>query len=340
MVDYSINEIRKWPKVELHLHFDLCLSFPAIKQLVPGIDEESYNRNFVLPEKISGLTEFLERSTRLVALLQDETALQLAVADLFRQLAAENVIYAEIRFAPLLHTQKELTPEAVIRCIYNACKEESEKTNVSFALILCTLRHFDREKSMQSVSLAQEFFNSGINGFDIASEERMPLSPHVDAFDLAHVSGIPCTAHCGESGGPESISEVLHLLKPKRIGHGTRCVEDPHLVSYLITHQIHLEMCPTCNVQLDVVPDFTRHPIDQLYRAGANVGINTDNRTMTGINLSEEYVKIRQTFGWEIGDFYRVNSLSLNSAFVSEEEKLRLGAILDAGYRNVGWDGI
>lgn len=336
MNKYPINEIRQWPKVELHLHLDLCLSLDAMSALVPEITEAEFRQKYVLPEKISGLTEFLDRSTRLVAILQDENSLRIAVGDLFRQLAEENVIYAEIRFAPLLHTQRNLSSEAVIECIRDASRHESEKYGIGYSLILCTLRHFTAEQSNQSIELAKKYFNKGIAGFDIASEESLPLDPHIAAFDEAHKCNIPCTAHCGESGGPESIYQVLNELNPRRIGHGTRCVENEELVMRLIREQIHLELCPTCNVQLDVVTDFRHHPIDRLYKKGANVGINTDNRTMTGINLSTEYSKIIHYFDWEIEEFYSVNRLSLQSAFISEDEKRILGSKLRDGYFKAG----
>ncbi len=128
--------------------------------------------------------------------------------------------------------------------------------------------------------------------------------------------------------------ETLKHLRPARIGHGVRSIEDERLLAHLKTHGIHLEVCPSCNVQIDIFDTYADHPIDRLYRQGLSVGINTDTRTITPITLSEEYEKLHRVFGWQPPDFLRCNLHAIAAAFISPELKGRLTAEFTEGYAN------
>lgn len=328
----SLESIRLLPKIELHLHLDCSLSESAITQLIPGITHEEYLEEYTLPEKISGLEEFLSHTEKYVLLLQTQAALELAVQDIFKQLKADSVIYAEIRFAPFLHTQEGLSADEVVSIISAQTEIEIEKHGIQAGLILCTLRHFTTAQSMDTVHLVEKYRNKGVCGFDIASNEHLSLLPHVIAFEYAHHEEINCTAHCGEARGAESVVEVLDILNPTRLGHGVRCIENDDLVHKLIRERIHLEFCPTCNVQLDVVPNYRLHPIDGLYRRGMQLSVNTDNRSLTGIDLTGEYEKLTRYFGWEKADFYATNLMALRAAFTSDSIKEALADKLRSAY--------
>ena len=161
-----------------------------------------------------------------------------------------------------------------------------------------------------------------------------PLDAHVPAFQYARDRGIPCTAHAGEARGPESVWETLHGLAPSRLGHGVRSIEDPVLLEHLRQHQIHLELCPSCNVQTDIYETYADHPIEPLVRAGLSVGVNTDTRGIGNITLSQEYAKLHQTFGWDAKDFYHCNKNALNAAFVPDDVRNELVARLADGYQH------
>jgi len=132
---------------------------------------------------------------------------------------------------------------------------------------------------------------------------------------------------------PESVWETLQHFAPPRLGHGVRSIEDPQLLAHLRQHQVHLEVCPTCNVQTDIYDAYADHPIDQLVQAGLSVGVNTDTRTMTNITLGQEYAKLHQTFGWDTLDFYQCNRNALKAAFVPEDVRSKLLARLADGYQ-------
>jgi adenosine deaminase len=313
---------RSLPKVELHLHLDVSLSFEAVAQLDPSVTREVYLRDFVAPVKCTNLVDFLTHVPRSLELLQTEHGLRVLTQDVFRQLQADNIIYVELRFAPLLHTQQGLTPPEVVRVVESVVDQGSKDTGIEARLILCSLRHFSAEQSMQTVELVAQFKGSRVVAFDLAGDEAgYPLTAHVGAFTYARDRRIAITSHAGEASGPASVWETLRTLKPSRIGHGVRSIEDSALVEHLKHEQIHLEICPTCNVQLDVFPTYADHPIDNLYHQDISLGISTDNRCLTPITLTQEYEKLAAIFGWSKAEFLKCNINAINAAFVEQPIK-------------------
>ena len=154
-------------------------------------------------------------------------------------------------------------------------------------------------------------------------------------FSFAIEHGIPATAHAGEAAGPASVWETLRLLQPTRIGHGIRSIEDEALMAHLVATGVHLEVCPSCNVQTDVVPAYGDHPVDRLYRQGISLGINTDTRTVTDVTLTQEYERLHDTFGWGAEEFLAVNLNALRVAFVEPAVKQALERRLREQYRGL-----
>ena len=207
-------------------------------------------------------------------------------------------------------------------------------TGIEARLILCTLRHFSPEQSMETARLTKQFFGNIVAGFDIAADEAgFPLDAHLDAFRYARAAGLFITAHAGEACGPESVWETLEKLKPSRIGHGVRSVEDPGLVEHLKREKIHLEVCPSCNVQIDIYPGLSDHPVDRLYRAGISVGINTDARTIVNVTLTDEYERLHRVFGWTARDFLCCNQNAIRAAFIPVPLKEKLISELNNAYQ-------
>ncbi len=313
------------PKVELHLHLDCSLSYAVVSRLDPSVSRAEFDAEFIAPPQCSSLADFLTRSPRGFQLMQDEDSLRLATEDLFEQLHADNVIYVEIRFAPLLHLSKGLTPEAVVAAVDRATEQCINATGIEARLILCTLRHFSREQSLLTAQLVEQFKGTRVAALDIAGDEcGFPIDAHVPAFRYAIDHGLSRTAHAGEAMGPESVWETLRAFEPTRIGHGVRSAEDPELVEHLKQQRIHLELCPTSNVQTRASATYRDHPIDSLRRAGVSLGINTDTRTITNVTLNEEYARLREHFGWSDADFAACNRDALDAAFIDEPVKRRL----------------
>jgi adenosine deaminase len=312
------------PKVELHVHLDCALSFESVARLAPELERAAYEAAFCAPEVCRSLPELIAPAVRAVALLQDEAALRLAARDLADQLAADHVVYAEVRFAPLLHLEAGLSPDDVVTIVGDELRAAASARGVEARLLLCALRHFSPEKSLATARLAIAHAASGVVGLDLAGDEGgHPLEAHVAAFALAREHGLACTAHAGEGAGPASVADTLERLRPARIGHGVRSAEDAEVVARLRDRGVHLEVCPTSNVQVGLYADIAAHPLQALRAQGVSVGINTDGRTLSRLTLSREYERVAAAFGWTPRDFETCNLAALDAAFAPADVKAR-----------------
>ncbi len=318
-------DFKTLPKVELHLHLDCSLSYAVVSRLDPSVTQDEYQNDFIPPDKCTNLAEVLKRASKSVALMQTEEQLRLVTFDAFEQLQSENVLYAELRFAPLLHTGKGLSAVDVVEIVEAAVSSASQATGVEARLILCTLRHFSAKQSMHTAKLVERFKGTLVAALDIAGDEAgFPLDAHIPAFQFAAQNGIPRTAHAGESRGAESVWETLRELGPSRIGHGVHSIEDPALIEHLRKEHVHLEVCPTSNFRTNAVDTYAEHPIDRLYEAGLPLSVNTDGRTLCNITLVQEYEKLYHVFGWDKPHFLQSNLYAIRAAFLPEAVKERL----------------
>ena len=322
------------PKTELHLHLDGSMSYAAAAQLQAGLSREEFIARFIAPAKCHDLADFLTRFPAHLALMQTADSLRIIVDDLFAQLAADAVQYAEIRFAPILNTEGGLSLEQVVQATDRAVENAIRATGIEARIVLCTLRHYTAEQSLETAQMVGNFRGSRVAALDLAADEAgFPhLEKHMAAYRYAHEHALHCTAHAGEAAGPESVRDVLAKLQPTRIGHGVRSIEDAALMDEIVKHRIHLEVCPSSNVQIGIVDTYADHPIARLYAAGASVGISTDNRTVGNVTLTQEYERLAQTFGWGEAEFLRCNLDALAAAFVDETTRSRLQKRLRAGY--------
>lgn len=324
------NVWQKMPKVELHSHLDCTLSFDVVRRLAPGTTEQEYWENFVAPVQCLSLARYLEYTRNGVRLLQSQQALRLIMQDLFKQLARENVIYTEIRFAPLLHTAEGLSAETVVETVESACDEAAIASGIEARLILCTLRHFTQAQSIRTVKLVRAFAGTRVVAFDIAGDEAgFSLEEHEAAFRYATKHNIPTIAHAGEALGPESVWQTLQTCQPSRIGHGLHSIDDPALIDELRLRQIHLEICPICNVQTGAAKSLETHPVNVLFNEGLFIGINTDTRGITNTTLTKEYENLARIFGWTANHFRICNHYALQASFLSPEKIAHLRTILD-----------
>jgi adenosine deaminase len=319
-------DYNKQPKIELHLHLDCSLSYEVVKQLKPSVTLEEYNASFIAPPKCTDLADYIKRAIKGFELMQTREQLRLVTLDLFKQLKADHVLYAEIRFAPLLHTMQGMTATEVVETVNEATEEGIRTYAVEAGIILCTLRHYSEAQSMETVQLVNQFKGTRIVGFDIAADEAgFPITHHIKAFEFAHASNIPCTAHAGEAKGAASVWETLKHFHPVRIGHGVRSAEDPLLLAFLKANDIHLEVCPTSNVQTNVFNTIEDHSADKIYKAGVSMSINTDARTISNVTLADEYRLLEKIFQWDKEHFKKCNIEAINHSFAAEaiKEKIR-----------------
>ena len=318
-------KFKNLPKIELHIHLDCSLSYETVKRLRPETTIDHYNNNFKAGKSCSSLKQYIKCADNAISLMQSKESLELVMEDFFNQLIKDNVIYCEIRFAPLLHTEEGLNSREVLNIICNSMNILSKESGVITGLILCTLRHYSKEQSMETVKLVEEFKGKGVLGFDIAADEAgYPLDNHIDAFKYALQNDINCTAHAGEAKGPESIWETIDKLKVKRIGHGVKCIKDPKLVKVLSENNYHLEVCVSSNIKTKTFNKIEDHPISQINKSSISMSINTDGRTISDTDLTNEYELISKKFGWSIEEFKKCNLEAIKHAFISDEIKTLL----------------
>lgn len=328
-----MNPFKKLPKVELHLHLDCSLSYDVVKQINPLTDLKTFTQEFIAPPKCINLADYISRAVKGFELMQTPEQLRWVTLDLFNQLKADNVIYAEIRFAPLQHTFKGLTAAEAVRTVNDAVTEGTKLTGVEAGILLCTLRHYSEAQGMQTARLCKEFKGSNVVGFDLAADEAgFAITEHIKAFQFASENDINCTAHAGEAKGAESVWETIRNLRPQRIGHGVRSIEDPNLITYLKENKIHLEICPTSNIQTNVFGRMENHSVDYLYNSGISISINTDARTISPVTLADEYETLASVFNWGKEHFLKCNLNAIEHSFLFSEKKEQLKTKLVKGF--------
>lgn len=321
----SDSQFAALPKVELHVHLDCCVSYDAARVLKPGLSEGDYRNQFVAPPRCLDLEDLLSSIAHALKVMQTQEQLRIVAEDLFRQFEADRVVYAEIRFAPFLHTDRGLPAGRVVEIVERSVSDLTRATGIEASVILCALRHYREDESLAVAQLVADFRGSRVVALDLSADEaRFPVDPHISAYRQARELGLHRTAHAGEARGPESVWQAVKHLQPTRIGHGVRSIEDRDLVSFLAQHQIHLEVCPSCNVQIGIFPSMAQHAIDALFKAGVSVGINTDGRALCDTSLTREYQRLHAAFGYGEDEFRAFNRNALRAAFIDRERRVRL----------------
>lgn len=291
------DALRPLPKAELHQHLDGSLRPETAVELAAesGMDLslEDARRRMVGPERCRDQAELLSYFDLPIALLQTEAALERAAAELVEDLVADGVTYAEIRWAPRLHLDAGLSVAAVIDAVSSGVARGSQAAGDRQLLVGLIVTAMRSHPPAANVELARVAGAAGapIVGFDLAGpEEAWPAPPHAAAFVAAREAGLALTAHAGEVAGEQRVREVLDF-GVRRVAHGVTAAGDDSLLQLLRARGVTLDLCPTSNVQAGIVASLADHPLAALHRAGVSVTISTDDRTVTGVTLSEEMAR-------------------------------------------------
>lgn len=307
------EEIKKLPKVELHLHLDGSVRTSTASELL----NEDVKAKMKVDSDVTDLNNYLEKFAIPVSLMQTKENLIRISKELAEDLKTDNVIYAEIRFAPLKHLEQGLTPEEVIDAVLEGINKVDIKTN----LILCAMRGDTIKNNKRVVDLTKKYLNKGVCALDLAGAEALfKTKEYKELFEYAKSLSVPFTIHAGEADGIESIEDAI-TFGAKRLGHGVRVEENEETLQKIIDHNITLEVCPTSNINTGIFPSYEKHNIKRLYDKGVKVTINTDNRTVSNITISEEYIRLKNSFNFTIKDFNNMNINAINASFLTEEEK-------------------
>lgn len=299
-------------KIELHLHFDGSINVEYTNKLL------GYDATDELIDTTSrDLGEYLKKFELPIKLLQDLNNIEEYAYLLGKELERDEVIYAEVRFCPLFHVEKYSIDE-VVEAIRRGFKRVS---TVKVNLIFCMMRHFSVQDNYKIIMLTKRFLGNGVVGIDLAGDEaKYATEKFKELFDIIRKEGIPFTIHAGEARSYESVNNAIDF-GAKRIGHGISSIQSDEVVNKLIRMGVTLEICPSSNIDTDVIKSIESHPIKQLVDNGVLVTINTDNRTVSNTNLNKEYELLRKTFGFSDEDFLKFNLNAINCAFIGGDEK-------------------
>ncbi|MCW2684336.1 MAG: adenosine deaminase [Blastococcus sp.] len=349
----NAESIRRAPKVLLHDHLDGGLRPQTVLELadehgyrrLPASDPESLGGWFRQAADSGSLVRYLETFAHTVGVMQHPEAIHRVARECALDLAADGVVYAEVRFAPELSTAQGLPIEAVVEAMVDGFAAGSAEataagTPITIGALLCAMRQADRWEDV--AGLVVRYRDAGVVGFDLAGPEdgfppdRIPAA--IAVLDRAHAHR---TVHAGEAAGVESIRAALDGARSERLGHGVRIADEVAadgtlgpLAQRVLDEQVTLEIAPSSNVQTGAYPSLAEHPVDRLHRRGFAVTLNTDNRLMSGVSVTSEMAAVAATFGWTWADLQTVTECALRAAFLPETERERvLAELVGPGYR-------
>lgn len=334
--------IRRAPKVLLHDHLDGGVRPDTVVELaaeygyadLPTTDVADLATWFNRGAKRNDLVLYLETFAHTVGVMQDRDAIERVAHECAVDLSADGVVYAEIRMAPELCTEKGLTLDEVMEAILAGFRSGSEGTDLTIYAICSAMRQAARSREI--AELAVRFRDEGVVGFDIAGPEAgFPPTRHLDAFQYVMRENFHSTIHAGEAFGLPSIWEAVQFCGAERLGHGVRLVDDIHvdddgdatlgqLANYIRDRRIPLEICPTSNVNTGIAPDIASHPIGMLRRLQFRVTVNTDNRLMSDTSMTQEMQRLHEAFDWGLDDLQWVTVNAMKSAFTPFPERLKI----------------
>jgi adenosine deaminase len=338
----TIEQIRTAPKVLLHDHLDGGLRPATVIELaretgygaLPSYDEAELSAWFTEGAARNDLDLYLETFTHTVGVMQTKDALIRVARECAEDLAADGIVYAEVRFAPELHLEAGLTLDEVVEAVLEGFRLGSAGTDLTVGTLVTAMRHAAHSRTI--AELAVRHRDAGVVGFDIAgSEAGNPPTRHLDAFQYVAAENFHITIHAGEAFGLPSIWEAVQLCGAERLGHGVRIVDDitiepdgrarlGRLASFVRDRRVPLEMCPTSNVNTGVCDSIAEHPIGMLARLRFRVTVNTDNRLMSGVSLSSELAALSDAFGygWDELEWFTTNAMK--SSFWPFDQRLRI----------------
>lgn len=338
----TVEQIRAMPKVLLHDHLDGGLRPQTVIELaddagyedLPTRDPRRLTEILTAGAHRGHLNLYLDAFRHTVGVMQTRHALHRVAREAAEDLGDDGIVYAEVRFAPELHTERGLSLDEVVEAVLCGFAEGSANKHIRVRALLTAMRTAAR--SHEIAELAVRHRDHGVVGFDIAGAEAgWPPSRHLDAFHYVHRENFHVTIHAGEGFGLPSIWEAVQYCGAERLGHGVRLADDikvngdgtatlGRLASYIRDRRIPLEMCPTSNVQTGAAESIARHPLKLLRELRFRVTVNTDNRLMSQVTLTDEFAALVSEFGYDWPDLHWLTINAMKSAFAPFDERLTI----------------
>ena len=356
MSEPTRDQIQRAPKVLLHDHLDGGLRPQTVLELaeqvghrLPADDAESLGRWFAESADSGSLVRYLETFDHTVAVMQTEEALERVARECVADLAADGVVYAEIRYAPEQHVSSGLTLDQVVGAVRSGFEAGMVDADGRIVVrqLLTAMRHQARSREIAELSVAWR--DSGVVGFDIAGAEAgFPPTRHLDAFEYLQRQNSHFTIHAGEAFGLPSIWEAIQWCGADRLGHGVRIVDDitvdddgeahlGRLAAYVRDKRIPLELAPASNIQTGAASSIAEHPIGLLTDLRFRVTVNTDNRLMSQTSMTSEMAALVEAFGYDLARLRWFTINAMKSAFLPFDERLAIiEDVVKPGYAALG----
>ncbi|WP_434796410.1 adenosine deaminase [Terrisporobacter vanillatitrophus] len=321
--------LKKLPKIELHCHLDGSVRPQTIIDIakeenieIPSYELSEIENMVKVPFNCDSLVEYLKRFNLPNRVMQSKESLKRITFELLEDASNENLKYMEIRFAPLIHTLNGLSVSEVIESIIDGIKEAEEKYPIKANLILGCMRTMTLDDAIYVVEEGKKFLNKGVVAVDLCGAENEGFAIEFkEAIDLARSFGYRVTIHAGEAASGVNVLEAVEILKAERIGHGIGIRDLKEAYDMVKNKKIVLEMCPTSNVQTKAVNSFEDHPFYKFYKDGLKVTLNTDNRTVSNINLTKEFNNVDNVFEMSEEDYKNLYLISVDSTFADDNTK-------------------
>lgn len=322
----------KLPKIELHCHLDgsvrpsTIIELANIKNIdIPSKNIEEIKNMMVAPKDCKSLDEYLKRFELPGLIMQDEDSLERIAFELMEDASKENIVYIEIRFAPLLHINKGLNTKEVIESVLKGIKKAESMYDIKGNLILSCMRTMSVESSYDVIEAGKEYLNNGVVAIDLCSSENEQFCEKFEEpIALARSYGYRVTIHAGETGIGENVYDAITLLKAERIGHGVFIKNCERAYNLVKENNVTLEMCPTSNLQTKAIKNIENYPLNNFHKDGIKVSLNTDNRTVSDIDLTNEYNIIFNNFEMSEDDYKTIYLNSVEASFADENIKNKL----------------
>lgn len=323
---------RSLPLVDLHRHLDGNVRTRTILELaqqhgvtLPASTEADLQPHVSIVGREAGLMAFIGKFRYLTAVLVDLDACRRIAVENVQDAAADGIDYVELRFSPWFMAEANgLDPAALVEAVADGVRAGCEETGVRAGLIGILSRTYGPEVCEKELD-ALMTHRDQLVALDLAGDEAgFPAELFKRHFDRARDSGLAITVHAGEADGPHSVWSAIRDLGARRIGHGLRAWEDPELVEYLVDQQIGLEVCLTSNLHISAIERLADHPLKKFLGAGVLASLNTDDPSISAINLSHEYRVAAPAAGLTADEIRQCQINGLAMAFLDKAEKKAL----------------
>jgi adenosine deaminase len=319
-------------KAELHCHVEGAASVDLVLAQAAkyGADASRFIKDgsFVW----SDFTSFLAAYDFSADLFRTEEDYALLTETYLTDIAGQGAIYSEVFTSPDHARRAGLSPKAYTDALGEGMRRAKAKTGIEGRMIVTGVRHFGAASVEDAARFAVECGHPLVTGYGMAGDERMgSFADFARAFDIAREAGLGITVHAGELTGWQTVADALDTIRPSRIGHGVRAIENADLVRRIADEGVVLEVCPVSNIELKVFPSFAEHSFPRLQDAGCKVTLNSDDPPYFWTSLEREYDVAKEHFGLSDAELAEVTRTAIEAAFVDEETRARLLARLDAG---------